>query len=126
MRLEAGSRAGEVLTGEYQGGREKAEAARRETDHDRRERTGRLLSEGIASADGRYGSCLENLNPVNAADQADIRRKLENLRMGRCRNLTQEDYKQMINLDTDEELAAYCRENWVFVDAYSASYEFEE
>ena len=32
----------------------------------------------------------------------------------------------MINLDTDEELAEYCRENWVFVDAYSASYEFEE
>lgn len=69
---------------------------------------------------------MENLNPVNAADQADIRRKLENLRMGRCRNLTQEDYKRMINLDTDEELAAYCRENWVFVDAYSAAYEFEE
>lgn len=117
---------GEVLTGEFQGGREKAEAARREADHDRRERTGRLLSEGIALAEGRHGNCLENLNPVNAADQADIRRKLENLRMGKCRNLTQEDYKQMINLDTDEELAAYCRENWVFVDAYSASYEFEE
>lgn len=121
MGQEAGNRAGE-----YQGGREKAEAGRREADHDRRERTGRLLSEGIALAEGRHGSCLENLNPVNAADQADIRRKLENLRMGRCRNLTQEDYKRMINLDTDEELAAYCRENWVFVDAYSASYEFEE
>lgn len=126
MGQEAGNRFGEAQAGEWQGGREKAETARREADHDRRERTGRLLAEGAASVDGRYGSCLENLNPVNAADQADIRRKLENLRMGRCRNLTQEDYKRMINLDTDEELAAYCRENWVFVDAYSASYEFEE
>ena len=121
-----GQEAGSVFAGEWQGGSRKAEDVRREADLDGRQRTDRLLAEGIAPADGRRGSSLENLNPVNAADQADIRRKLENLRMGRCRNLTQEDYKRMINLDTDEELAAYCRENWVFVDAYSAAYEFEE
>lgn len=123
---DAGSRSGEVRSGEWNDGSGSVEAAGAVAGYGRRERTGRLLKEGIVSADGRRGSSLENLNPVNAADQADIRRKLENLRMGRCRNLTQEDYKRMINLETDEELAAYCRENWVFVDAYSAAYEFEE
>ena len=55
MGQSAGSLLGEVQAGEWQGGGEKAEAARRQADHDRRERTGRLLAERAASAGGRHG-----------------------------------------------------------------------